>query len=376
MPFLKYDEFKAMTFIIGVTIGAGVIALPYVFAHAGFVVGTIELFISWAIILILTLCLGEIVLRTKENHEVSGLVGLYLGKNTKKIMGIITVVYIYGALLAYGLGLGEALHGIFGFDTFLSSIMIFLLFAAIVYFGLKTVTKAEVILTPFIFFIICVIFFFSYKHITMSNYPETNFQNLLIPLGPLFFALTGFWCVPDMKRILKNKASLKKTIILGVSIAALIYLLFAALVVGVTGINTTEVFSVGLAERVGPVVGDILYIFTFFSISTSFIGLGFALKEMFCQDYECNNTVAWCGAFLVPFVMLFFVRDGFVDVIGITGAVATACVLGITLWMFYVAKKKGKRKPEFDLNLPKAISVIIVLFCIFVAWYTVWKYIS
>jgi hypothetical protein len=42
--------------------------------------------------------------------------------------------------------------------------------------------------------------------------------------------------------------------------------------------------------------------------------------------------------------------------------------------MFYKAKKKGRRKPEFILQLPKSIAVLIVLFTIIVAVYTMWKY--
>jgi amino acid permease len=369
------DEWKATCYLIGITIGAGVIALPYVFSQAGFLLGTVELIIAWAIVLLLTLALGEIVLRTKENHEVSGLIELYLGKKAKNFMAGITIIYIYGAILAYGLGLGEAIHGIFGIDKFVSSIVLFLLLSAIVYFGLKSVTKAEVILTPFIFFIIFAIFLFSYNHISVQNYTMPNISNILLPLGPFFFALMGFWCVPDMKRILRDKRSLRKTIILGVTIPAIAYLLFAAVVVGVTGDKTTEVFSVGLAEYVGQGVGKLLSAFTFFSIATSFIGLGFSLKEMFCEDYHCTRNVSWLAAFLIPFILLFVVRNGFATVISLTGAYATVFVAGMTLAMFYKAKKKGRRKPEFILQLPKSIAVLIVLFTIIVAVYTMWKYV-
>ncbi len=368
------DEWKATAYLIGVTVGAGVIALPYVFAHTGFIIGTIAMVICWLITLLLTLALGEIVLRTKQNHEVSGLIETYVGEKAKNFMAVITVLYIYGAIIAYGLGLGEAIHGIFGADKFISSIVLFLTLSAIVYFGLKSVTSAEVILTPFIFFIIVTIFLFSYDYIALQNYPSMNIKNVLLPLGPLFFALMGFWCVPDMKRILKNKKSLKKTIILGVTIPAVSYLIFAAIVVGVTGEKTTEVFSVGLAEYVGPWIGKLLYLFTFFTISTSFIGLGFSLKEMFCEDYSCANHIAWLAAFGVPFILLFFIKDGFVKVIGITGALSTVFVFGMTIFMFYKAKKKGRRKPEFTLYLPKSIAIIIFLFTILVAVYTAWKY--
>lgn len=374
MPFLTKEELIATTYLIGMTIGAGVLALPYVFSQAGFLIGVIELLLTWVIVTVLTLCLGEIVLRTKDNHEVTGLAELYLGKKGKMFLIIISILYIYGALLAYGIGLGEAAYGLFGFDMLKSAIVIFLCLAAVVFFGLKTVTKAEVLLVPFIFIIIFCLFIFAYDKIVIDNFAGFEPSKILVPIAPLFFALFGLWCVPDMKRILKNKKQLKKTIILGVTVSAISYFLLAFLVVGVTGTETSGVFSVNLAKYVNPIIGKLTYLFTFFTISTSFLSIGFTLKEMLHEDYQWSNTVAWLVAFLIPFLLLLITQKGFVDVIAITGAFATVFVLSIIMLMFYKAKKTGKRKPEYVLNIPKPVSIFILLFCIFVALYTLWYY--
>lgn len=372
--FITKDEFQATAYLIGVTIGAGILALPYVFSQAGFLIGALELLLVWVIVTILTLCLGEVVLRSKNHYEVTGLAERYLGKKGKMVLVIVSIFYIYGALLAYGLGLGEAVHGLLGYGPLLSSIVLFLFLAAVVYFGLKTVTRAEDFLVPFIFLIILCLFFFASDKIVFENYTSLEPTKMLLPIGPLFFALLGFWCVPDMKKILKDKRKLKKTIIIGVTVSAVSYLLFTFLVVGVTGRETSQVFSVALAAVVGPSVGKLLYLFTFFAISTSFLGLGFTLKEMFHEDYHWSNKAGWLATFLVPFLLLLVVRKGFVDVITVTGALASVFVLTILMLLFYKAKKKGDRKPEYELHIPKAVSVVILLFCIFVALYTVWVY--
>jgi amino acid permease len=374
MGFTK-QQFQAIAYLAGITIGAGVLTLPYVFSRVGIALGTVEMIVVWIIVLLITLYLAEIVLRTKGDHEVTGLAEKYIGKKGKLLLVAVSILYIYGALLAYSVGLGEAVYGLFGTMHFINSIIFFLLLAAVVFFGLKVVTKAEVFLTPFIFLIIIVLFFYAFDKIDTANYTGYYPSNVLIPLGPLFFALLGFWCVPDMKRIIKDNRKLKSTIIFGVTLIAVSYLLLILVVVGVSGQETTQLFSIGLTKWVNHGVGKLVHLFTIFTLTTSFMGLGFTLKEIYELDYGWSNSVAWCATFGVPFALLFFIKRDFLSIISITGAVASVFVLGILIMMFHKAKKKGDRKPEFSMPIPLWLNMLILLFCIIIAVQTVWSYV-
>ncbi|PIN77210.1 hypothetical protein COV16_07055 [Candidatus Woesearchaeota archaeon CG10_big_fil_rev_8_21_14_0_10_34_8] len=374
MPFITKNEIKAVAYLVGITIGAGVLALPYVFAQTGFVIGVLELLFVWLIVTLLTLYLAEVVLRTKKDYEVAGLTRKYLGKKWELTIVIVSVLYIYGALLAYGLGLGEALHSLFGLNNIFSSVVTFLFLSAIVYFGLEAVTKAELLLTPFIFLIIFAILFSAYDKINVINYASINIKNGFLPFGPLFFALLGFWCVPDMKKIAGNRKSLKKTVIIGIAITAFSYLLFTAVVVGVTGAETSKLFSISLSSYTNGYTAILLHLFTVFAIITSFLALGFTLKAILKIDYKFSNMKAWLCTFVIPFILLFFVKGSFIDVITVVGAGASVFVIFILILMFYKAKQKSERKPEFNLPIPKAVNALIVLFCIIIALYTIWVY--
>ena len=74
-PFLE-----AVATLIGTMVGAGVLGIPYVFARAGFVTGLIDLIILGTAIVFIYLYLGEVVLRTKGNHQLTGYAEKYLGK--------------------------------------------------------------------------------------------------------------------------------------------------------------------------------------------------------------------------------------------------------------------------------------------------------
>ncbi len=376
MPFLTNQQFRAIAYLAGITIGAGILTLPYVFSQVGVVFGIVELIIVWIIVLLITLYLAEIVLRTKGDHEVTGLAEKYLGNKGKFLLVAVSIFYIYGALLAYSVGLGQSFYGLFEVEQMTGSVIIFFLLASVVFFGLKAVTKAEVFLTPFIFLIILVLFFYAYDKIAITNYTATSPQNLLTPLGPLFFALLGFWCVPDMKRIIKDNKKLKKTIIIGVTLIAISYLLLILVVVGVSGESTTQLFSLGLTKYVNHSVGKLIHLFTVFTLTTSFVGLGFTLKEIYELDYGFSNSAAWCATFVVPFTLLFFIKQDFLTIISVTGAVASVFVLAIIVIMFHKAKKKGRRKPEFSMPVPLWLNLLILLFCIIVAVQTVWSYIQ
>src|SRR3989338_1168463 len=148
MTFLNKNQFRAIAYLAGITIGAGILTLPYVFSQVGIVLGTLEMIIVSVIVLLITLYLAEIVLRTKGDHQVTGLAEKYLGKKGKLLLVAVSMLYIYGALLAYSVGLGEAVYGLIGTAHVMNSIILFLLLAAVVFLGLKSVTKAEVFLTP------------------------------------------------------------------------------------------------------------------------------------------------------------------------------------------------------------------------------------
>jgi len=58
--------------LTGTIIGAGILGLPYVFSQAGFLSGLFWLFFLTAIILYVSLSIGEISLRTREKKMLSG----------------------------------------------------------------------------------------------------------------------------------------------------------------------------------------------------------------------------------------------------------------------------------------------------------------
>src|SRR3989344_4169379 len=110
----KKEVFQAIATLTGMIIGAGVLGIPYVVAKAGILLGIIDIVAIGLVVLSMHLFLGEVVLRTPGNHQLTGYAEIYLGKRGKALMMISALIGMYGALLAYIMGEGEALAAIFG----------------------------------------------------------------------------------------------------------------------------------------------------------------------------------------------------------------------------------------------------------------------
>jgi len=77
--FANHRTAMAATTLIGTIVGAGLLAIPYVISQTGFLIGFIITVLLGLSFLFLNLITGEIVLRTKEQHQITGYTGKYLG---------------------------------------------------------------------------------------------------------------------------------------------------------------------------------------------------------------------------------------------------------------------------------------------------------
>ena len=293
--------FEAIAVLVGTVIGAGVLGIPYVIAKSGFITGAVMIVIIGLAIMITNLCLGEVVLRTPGNHQLTGYAEKYLGKAGKKLMTFTMIFGIYGALIAYIIGEGVALSEIFSITSRQASLLFFAFMAFVIFVGLKMIKKLELILSFIVLSIVLLISAFSFNWIDLTNLATFNIRNIFIPYGVILFSFLGAAAVPEMKEILvKQRKKLKKAIIIGSIIPFVAYLIFALVVVGVTGLNTTQIATIGLGNLIGNYMIIFGNLFAIFAMGTSFLTLGLALKEMYNYDYNLSKTKAWLLTCFVP----------------------------------------------------------------------------
>ncbi len=357
LPFLE-----AIGTLIGTIIGAGVLGIPYVVARAGFFTGLIDLIILGVAVLILYLYLGEVVLRTKGHHQLTGYAERYLGKKGKLVMLLSMIFGNYGALTAYLIGVGAALTAIFSSVDPLVFSLCFFAFALIVLFvGGIAVKDIELLISTLVVLMILLISAIGFGKVDVSYLAKFDAAKLFLPYGVILFSLAGAVAVPEMKHELaKNKKQLKKAILIGATIPIVLYALFAFVVVGITNLATTEVATIGLGERIGNSAVLFGNLFAVLAMGSSFLILALGLKHMY-YDYNINRSVAWLLACIPPLVIFLIGNRAFVATLAFTGAIAFGVEGILNVLMFWKAKRLGNRKPEYSIKTNKAIGILLML---------------
>lgn len=365
---MKKEFFDAVWTFVAITIGAGIFGLPYVFFKAGFFTGLVVIIVASLIMLIISLYLGEIILRTKGKHQLSGLAERYFGNKGKTIMFIAEILSIYGALAAYIVGSGQALAAVFGGNTLIYSILFFIVVAAVIFFSINIIENFEAVFSPIKILLALILSFLLLRFFDFGNISGFSFGSLLVPYGVSIFAFAGLSALPEMNEELKNKKYMFSAIVVGMIITFIVYLIFIFSVLGsLTEVN--EVATISLSQF-GFGVNLFANLFTLFALATAFVALGFALKENFTLDYKLPNFGSWLLTIIVP-LLLVFLGFGFVKLIELSGAVALGVILVMILLMHSKAKKIGDRKPEYEFKDNKTLKFILFLVLIIGIVYSV-----
>jgi len=356
--------YQAVATLIGTIMGAGVLGLPYVISQVGFSPGLILILVIGIAVLFMNLFFGEVVLRTKTTHQMAGYAEKYLGKKAKKIATVSLMMGVYGAMIAYLIGIGISLSEFFNIPPLTLSILAFIVLSFIVHRGIKTLGNSEIILGGIMFLIIltlALIAIFSSKF-NPQNLAFTNLNNIFLPYGVILFAFLGATAIPEMKEeIIRNKIKLEKAILVGSLIPIAIYAFFALAVIGTTGINTTEISTVGLGNLLGYKMIILANLFAIFAMTTSFIALAYALKQMYMYDYKFKEDISWGLTVFPPLIIVLLNLTNFIQVIGISGAFAGGIDGILITLMLWKAKKKSERKPEYTLKFTKLIGTILLI---------------
>jgi tyrosine-specific transport protein len=359
---------ESIAVIVGTIIGAGVLGLPFAFAKAGFLTGLLVLGLISLCMTLTGLFLGEIALRTKDDHQLTGYTEIYLGKSAKHIQGLSLILGMYGALLAYTIGLGNILATALGGTALIWSIVIYFPLTALAFKGVAVLQRAELFITSFIILSLTLLILISSGEINVVNLQNFSANRLLLPYGAILFACSGLMAIPEAKEVLQEKNELrllKRSIIMGNMVPAVIYLIFAMVVVGVTGLATTEIATIGLSQRIGSMALILGSVFAFFAMTSGFLALGTALTEVCEYDYKLSKIETLLIAFAPPLILfLLGIRD-FFSVISLAGAFSVGISGILTVFVFWQAKKKGQRKAEYSLAPALAIPASVLVIMVF-----------
>jgi len=298
-----------------------------------------------------------------------------LGQWGKYLMFGSVIFGFYGALLAYLIGEGQVLAALTGGNPFIYSLIFFAFASLLVYLGLMVIKETEFLLTLVILFIVVLVTFWGIKDLNWSHLLEFAPAKLLIPYGVIFFSMGGASAIPQLREVLIGKEKLvKKSIIIGTAIPFVVYFIFTLVVIGVSGAGITEVASIGLGRVMGRSMLIFANLFAFFTMATSFLTLGLALKNTYQYDFSLKKNLAWFLTVSLPLVVFLLGMNDFVKVMGTVGAIGGG-LEGMLIGLMYLKiRQKRERTPEYELT--KSPFIIFLLSLVFMGGiiYAIWTF--
>ncbi len=356
--------FEAVATIVGSTVGAGILAIPYSISQVGFVPGLILMSSLAVASMTLNLMLASIALKTNDTHQLPGFAGVYLGSLIKKMTFVNTTIAGFGGLLAYVIGEGEVLSGIFGQSETMWSLIFLGCGALAILFGINFIKKLVVVMVIGVLTILGVLGSHSFEFVRIHNLSTVHLENWIIPYGVLLFSFHGTQGVLEARReLFGQERLLPRAVVVAGLVIFCIYVFFTVLTLGVTGVSTTEVATIGLGAHVGPVLGIIGNGLAAFTMGTCFVTIGYGMRRMLQEDYQMKKIPAWLIVIVVPLFMYVLGIRSFIDVVKTIGGIVIGLNSTILVVTFWNARVFGKRKSEFSLGpLHVAGGILVLLF--------------
>lgn len=370
--FNRFPVLLGMILVSGTIIGAGVFVLPYIANLSG-----IWLFIFWLVIisafLILThLIFGEISLRTSTRHYLPGYAQIYLGRSYKWIFILSTIPLFVFSLLIYLLLGGQFLNNIFSTIGINGNIGYFIFWALGCFFilaNLRTAMSVDFYISLALVFLIVAISIIGLNYFNTQNINFSfNASNFFLPYGAIFYALSGLAIVPELKELLGRMGqtkSLKPSIIWGIVLPVVLYLVFVFAVLGVAGNQVSPEAISSLKSTVGDYIVFIGSIFGFLAVFTSFIIFGLYLKDSLRFDFSVPWPIAVAFTIFVPALLFLFGAKSLPVLISLIGAVSGGLESIFLLLIHKKAQEKGQRTPEYSIKIKLwgylAITTVLIL---------------
>lgn len=390
-----------LTFMVGFAIGAGILGLPVKFgaSGAGFLPSVAMLVITLVFQIITAIYVVEGI-DALGPGEFPRLMRRSLGILASTSSYIFVVLYLVGAMTAYVVFGGEAIHTISRglLSKLLGMVMYWVLGVMIVVGGARIIARAEEIMVAMIvlLLIINVLLCLSTPFVSLSNLLWGDWSKALNVFGVVLFAFAIHIAIPTAYRTFGIDEKYDRILALGLALSASIYIVWSAAYMSIlsphdytrtfTGALTGEVYH-GIAGLPAPIavaelgklkVAALLgYIFGFFTTLTSFIAAAHSLHqiniEMF-RKHVLKRKRTMLLVTTVPSLVLAVVNLGsFTAWLSFAGAIGAGFLTGVLPCLLAIKLRLDKPAGWKPL-LPGGIFVAVITLSFYllgIVWYII-----
>ncbi|MBU6500424.1 MAG: hypothetical protein KGJ89_01170 [Patescibacteria group bacterium] len=318
---------KESGIVAATTLGAGIFALPYVFAVSGWLTGLFYLCIFSIIIILVHFIYFRVLEKIREKNRLLGLIRTYLGSYAFGFGIFVVLAGLVLTLVVYLILGSQFIKILFPNLSPVAATLIFWLLATTPFLfkerrSVLLETGGIALMAAAIVFI----FFTSNPSGALAQLKIFDVKNIFLPFGAIFFSLAGWTAIEpvygieeDAKKNLTIPGQPYLAMICGTTGTALLYLMFVMGILGSVLFITPDTISALVGWQRFKII--IIGVLGLSAIWTSYLPIGLEIKNSLESDLSWKPLY---GLVLVAFLppMLFLLGlNNFLKVIGLVGGV-------------------------------------------------------
>ena len=386
MPVSAMKKLGGILLIAGTSIGAGMLAIPYAVAAAGFFYAIVLLVVNWSIMLATALLMVEVNVRQPIAADLNTMAKATLGRSGQVVNWLAYLFLLYALATAY-VSMGGSLIDQYVFQapsavpSWYGGLLFSGVLGTVIYIGTVVVDQLNKVFFAlkafcFIGFVAMVI---PHIHTTLLFGHSLGFSYAWYAV-PILITSFGFHIViPTIRNYFNNDVVFKKTVIVGACVPLFVYLLWVVVTLGIIPINGEYGFVFLLQQgldlgagyhHLSGVNNTSIFIVAFsnIAVTTSFFGVTLALFHFNQDAYSLKHSIKkrllnFTITYLPPFIFAVFFVDGFLHALGYASIfVAILLIILPALMAWSLRNKEGRNtlRSKFMLCLLIAAGCTII----------------
>lgn len=358
----------AVLLIAGTAIGAGMLALPVSTASAGFTPSLAVFGVTWLLMMCSALLLLEVNLCMDKGANLITMAEKTVGASGKWLAWGSYLLLLYALNAAYLSGMGDMLQGVAGgllhqpLPGWSPAVLFMLLFAVVVYMGTATIDRVNRYLISGLVLAFFALVLLLAPHVQPGRLLEQKHWSGMVMTLPIVVTSFGFHIViPSLRDYLQgDKKRLVRAIVLGSTIPLACYILWEGIILGVVPLQGehglqailatgqgTEALAASLKEQLQqPLIQTIFRLFSFFAITTSFIGVSLSLFDFLIDGFHLKTgrvgrLIAAVATFIPPLLFTLYFPQGFIMALGYAGIFVSLLLIVLPALMAWHSRRLG-----------------------------------
>ena len=343
----RFGFWGATSLMVGAGVGAGIMAVPFLAERVGLVGLAVILPVAWAASALVHLMLAEVLFRTGQDLQIVELMRLYVlrGRAGRWILwavfALLSVAFLAN-LAAYVSGAGEIVADLASIDRRLAELLVYVVSAGVVFFGLRAVGVAERLGALVLFGLLAAIAVGAVGiPLEPAVGPSGTTSEWLALYGMVMYAYWTFYSVPQVVAGMgSDQRGAVRAILLGLALNGVLTVLVALIALGVST-EVTKVAIVGIADRLGDWAGVVGSLFIVAALVTSYWSVSLALADILRERTSIPVRLAWLLATLPSLLVLWLGAWQFLEWLRLAGGATAIVVALITIPMYRAARRVG-----------------------------------